>query len=86
MTEKKRRCALRRDLKREVPAEEETVAAWAKCTLAVPAKWVSEEAGEEGSVILAVVVVVVAVGGVAVVVLAAKAGLVGDLDVEEALL
>ena len=43
------------------------MAACAKCTLAVPAKWVSEEGDEEVSLIL---VVVVAVEGVAVVALA----------------
>ena len=43
------------------------MAACAKCTLAVPAKWVSEEGGDEVSLTLVVVVVV---EGVAVVVLA----------------
>ena len=43
------------------------MAACAKCTLAVPAKWVSEEVGDEVSLTLVVVVVV---EGVAVVVLA----------------
>ena len=58
------------------------MAACAKCTLAVPAKWVSEEVGDELSLIVVVVVVVV---GVAVVVLAVKAGLGADFDVEEGL-
>ena len=56
------------------------MAACAKCTLAVPAKWVSEEGGDEVSLTLVVVVVV---EGVVVVVLAVKAGLGADLDVEE---
>ena len=51
----------------------ETMAACAKCTLAVPAKCVSEEEG--GVVVLAVVAVV------AVVVLAVKAGFVDALAV-----
>ena len=52
---------------RMVPVCVEAMAACAKCTLAVPAKWVSEEGGDEVSL---PVVVVVAVEGVAVVVLA----------------
>ena len=60
------------------------MAACAKCTLAVPAKWVSDEDGGEVSLMLGSVVAVI-VAGVAVVVLAVKAGLGADFDVEEGL-
>ena len=82
MTVRVRRCVLRRDLYRVVPAYVETVAACAKCTFAVPAKCVSEEEGEDVGLALGAVVVVVGTG-VAVVVLAVKAGLGDGLGVEE---